>query len=61
LQNSAAMHDLNMNAFTPAQQQLLKNYLHAMIARLIWGAEGYFKMANLSDKMVLKGLEELKK
>jgi carboxyl-terminal processing protease len=61
LQNSAAKHDLNMNAFTPAQQQLLKNYLHAMIARLIWGAEGYFKMANLSDKMVLKGLEELKK
>jgi carboxyl-terminal processing protease len=61
LQSRAAKHDLDLNKFTKEQQQLLKSYLHAMIARFMWGTEGYFKMANLSDKMVGKGLEVIKK
>ncbi len=61
LQNSAVKHDLNTNTFSPAQKQLLNNYLHAMIARFMWGNDGFFKMVNLTDKMVLKGLEEVKK
>lgn len=60
-QNRAAKQDLNADTFSPPQKQLLKNYLHSMIARFMWGNDGFFKMANLSDKMVIKGLEEIKK
>jgi carboxyl-terminal processing protease len=61
LKSKAVGKDLNTETFTGAQQQLVKNYLHAMIARFMWGMEGYIKMANLSDNMVIKGLEEVKK
>jgi carboxyl-terminal processing protease len=61
LQNRAAKHDLNTETFSPPQKQLLKNYLHSMIARFMWGNDGFYKMANLSDNMVIKGLEEIKK
>ncbi|MFN5135086.1 MAG: S41 family peptidase [Chitinophagaceae bacterium] len=57
----AAKHELKVENFTAAQHQLLRNYLNAMIARYIWGNEGYFKISNLQDPIVLKAMEEIKK
>lgn len=61
LVTEATKQELKIENFTTAQQQLLHNYLNAMIARYLWGNEGYFKFANLQDKMVLKAMEEIKK
>jgi carboxyl-terminal processing protease len=57
----AAKQELKVEIFTAPQHQLLRNYLNAMIARYIWGNEGYFKIANLQDRIVLKAMEEIKK
>jgi carboxyl-terminal processing protease len=61
LKSTASRQDFNTDILKPVQQQLIKNYLHAMIARFIWGMSGYFQMVNLSDNMVATALKEVMK
>ena len=42
--------------FTPLQKQFIETQLQAMIARLLWNTEGYFKIYNLSDFVVQKAV-----
>ena len=42
--------------FTPVQKQFIETQLQAMIARLLWNTEGYFKIYNFSDSVVLKAI-----
>jgi carboxyl-terminal processing protease len=58
---AAAKQELTIDNFTPVQQQILNNYLHAMIGMYLWGNEGYFKIVNLQDRMVLMAMDEIKK
>lgn len=57
----AAKYQLKIDRFSPAQQKLLYNQLYAMIARNLWGNEGYFKIVNMEDRMVIIALEQVKK
>ncbi|HEX4957793.1 MAG TPA: S41 family peptidase [Lacibacter sp.] len=61
LQFRSARHDLNVDALSASEKQVIKQYLNSMIARFLWGNEGFYKMANLYDPMVMKGLEQVKK
>ncbi|MBX9782254.1 MAG: S41 family peptidase [Chitinophagaceae bacterium] len=60
-QSKLAKNNLTVENFSPAQKQLISDYLNCMLGRFLWGNDGYFKMCNFSDKMVMKGLEEVKK
>lgn len=50
----------NTLIFTPAQKGLIKTQMHAVIARLLWNNEGYYKLNNLTDPVVLKAMEIVK-
>lgn len=61
LQIQTAKINLKSELFSTAQQQVIKENIYAMVARMLWGNEGYFKLANITDKLVLTALEQIKK
>ena len=48
--------NFNTSSFTSVQKLLIEAQMHAMIARLLWNAEGYFKVYHLTDPMVIKAI-----
>jgi carboxyl-terminal processing protease len=56
LQDSNKVHK-----FTPAVQKLVQSEMIGLLGRQLWRTEGYFKIMNLSDPMVARSLEVLKK
>lgn len=61
LQTLALKDSIKAAPLTNNQQQLLKQYFTSMLGRQLWRSEGYVKMKNLNDPVVIKALEEIKK
>lgn len=57
----ASKKDMSLSEFSAAHKNVLLRYLSARLAHFLWGRNGYYKMINLSDQMVQKGLEEIRK
>ncbi|MBY0478380.1 MAG: S41 family peptidase [Chitinophagaceae bacterium] len=58
----AALKDSIQTHLLPAkQQQLLREYFAALVGRQLWHSEGYIKMKNFNDPLVIKALQEIKK
>ncbi len=52
----ASKINFNTSLFSTVQKQLIETQMHAMVARLLWNTEGYFKIYNLSDSVVIKAV-----
>lgn len=57
----ARADSININSFSLKEKATVLLKIKTYLAQQRWQKEGYFEVANLRDKVVLKGLEELNK
>ena len=51
----------SLATISPQQKLYLRREMIAMVGRQLWRKEGFFKVMNLTDPMILKALEFIKK
>lgn len=61
LQNRSVKDSFNLSTISPQQKIQLQREMIAMVGRQLWRKEGFFKVMNLTDPMILKALEFIKK
>ncbi len=57
----AQKDSFSLQKLTIQQQSILKNYFIASLAAKLWNNEGWIKVMNMNDKMVIRALQEIKK
>jgi carboxyl-terminal processing protease len=55
------IYEKDKQPFSSSQKNILSRYLGARIGHFLWEKDAYYKMLNLSDTMLIKALEEIKK
>lgn len=61
LKVQAIKDSVNIDALPAKQQQVVQRYFSIMLGRQLWRSEGYVKMKNLSDPLITRALEEIRK
>lgn len=61
LKVQAVKDSVNLDMLPARQQQVIQHYFAIMLGRQLWRSEGYVKMKNLSDQLITKALEEIRK
>ncbi len=61
LKAKAIKDSINLDTLPAKQQQVIQHYFTIMLGRQLWHTDGYVKMKNLSDPLITKALEEIRK
>lgn len=61
IQKEAFKEQVNLDTIPQKQQQIIQQYFAIMLGRQLWRSEGFVKMKNLTDPLIKKALEEIKK
>ena len=61
ISSSISKDSVSFSSLTERQQATVKKNFTSSLSRYIWHTEGYVKMRNFYDPLVIRALQELKK